>query len=196
MLNKVKISKLNSLLLLSGLGLSIVNHGISFDEIDHIFADFHEDIMRMEQRMFDRLNKDNLKNHSAQNIKADIKEDGDYIVVALDLPNKIGDNSITIEAKQNSLKGSVAVAGCSVKFNVANNGRTFSYTCSNSSDEKTDQSERYFASETYHQVMLPTPVENLENAQINRDSKTLIIRLPKVKAVQEHAAGWKKLTVK
>ncbi|HLB94133.1 MAG TPA: hypothetical protein VJJ81_02705 [Candidatus Babeliales bacterium] len=196
--SKSNFSHLNLFLLLSGLVSVSTNSARIISDIDDIFAEFHKDILHMEERMlnsFKTLDATESKVNLAR-MSADIKEDGDYVVISLTLPNKIGDNSVTIEAKQNSLKGSVATDDCKTKFNIANNGQTFSYSCSSTRDEKSDQGDRYFASETYRQVTLPVAVTELENAQIERKEQNLVLRLPKAKHVSASTGEWKKLAVK
>jgi HSP20 family molecular chaperone IbpA len=193
----------------------------NFDEIESFVGRTMENMEKASMETIESAKKqlEELKKHMAkelqqteQSIKGftdqinlkvglDVLDEKDGVHVIVKLPKKTQqsnavDKKIELEAKGNSLDGTLNYNGITVKIAIADGQVaqiSYKYSIQDEKKDANGKSFKHVSSVSTQSIVLPTPVDNLENTKAEfRDGKLILI-LPKKQAV---ARGWRRIEVK
>lgn len=164
------------------------------EQLEDLKKHMAKELQQTEQSIKDFTDQINTK------VMLDVLEEKDGVSVAITLPKKSLQSNLSeevkLQAKGNSLDGTINYGNYTLKVAIAD-GQVAQISYSyNSQDEKQNSRGFYFrqaSSVCTQSVVLPTPVDNLENTKADfRDGK-LRLMLPKKQAI---ARGWCRIEVK
>lgn len=214
-------NKTKFLILISASFLNSVAANYNFDELRSSFGRTMENMEKASLEMIEDAKRqlEELKKHMAKeleqteqsikgfsehvnpkNVSLDVFDEKEGVNLIISLPqNDAKSNTngkVDLQAKGNSLDGTLNCGDYVVKIAVADGQVaqiSYKYSIKEEKQAKSGQSVRHISSVSTQSVVLPTPVDKLEETKAEfRDGK-LVLVLPKKQAV---AQGWRRIEVK
>lgn len=137
---------------------------------------------------------------SPRTVSLDVFDEKDGVHLVITLPQGIHQANIVgkvdLQAKSNSLDGTLNYGDYVVKIAVADGQVaqiSYKYSVKEEKQDKNGQAFRHISSVSTQSVVLPTPVDKLEDTKAEFREGKLILILPKKQAV---AQGWRRIEVK